>query len=184
MSDSDETVDKRRTFRDWRKIVVMNFGAIMAVGCAADLLRRWALDLGASPETRYKAGLLGFAFIGVACMWVVLSLRPRTVVDATGLTSIEVFSRRRVEWQDVKRLEVEKNPNSWLIRARLKDGSVVVFRRVRIRWWRKIPVSLSVAGHETWRMPPPEAPKALRVAFDEIKLRRRACRARADKRAD
>ncbi|HET8659228.1 MAG TPA: hypothetical protein VFM55_09550 [Micromonosporaceae bacterium] len=148
----------RRTLRYWPWLAMCAAGAVVFGGLVA-LTGSWALRTGSAVFLVVSAGLaLGFL---VLAGYTLASLRVRTVVDPTGATAVWPFSRERVEWAQVERLDVTHLLPGWVVRGWLTNRAVVLFichdthgRRPR-RW-------------ETFETPPVTAPRPLQQAYAEI----------------
>lgn len=109
------------------------------------------------------AGLLigGVLAVGFAVLtgYTAASLRVRTILDRTGVTSVEAFRRTRVPWARVTRLDVTHSLPGWAARAWSPEGEpVVVF--ICHDTHGKRPKSA-----RTFNQPPPEAPASLHHGF-------------------
>lgn len=148
----------RRTLRYWPWLAMCAAGAAVFGGLAV-LTGSWALRT-SSVAFLVVSAVLALGFLALAG-YTLASLRVRTVVDSTGTTAVWPFSRERVEWSQVERLDVTHLLPGWVVRGWRTDRAVVLFichdthgRRPQQR--------------ETFDTPPITAPRALQQAYAEI----------------
>jgi hypothetical protein len=133
-------------------VATLIFGALAFVAIAA-AIRTELTGL------RILNGLIGTG-LAVLAGYALASLQLRTRLDASGATAIWPFSRRRLAWDRIDRLDVAHLLPGWTVRGWSEDRPVVLF------------VCHDTSGRrprpETYDTPPPEAGRAMRDGYVHI----------------
>lgn len=146
---------ERFTLRYWPWLIMSTVGAA-AFAALGLLLGSVALNT-PNPITLLITGSFTI-LLAVLVVYTVASLRMRTVVDSSGVTTRGAFTRLYVPWAKVDRLDIMHSLPGWAVRAWMKDGQrAVVFLCHDTSGRRPKP--------ESFDEPPPHAPIALRDGF-------------------
>lgn len=146
---------EKLTLRYWPWLAMSMVGTV-AFGALALLFGLSAANTD-SMVTVAITGTVTIVLCGLV-IYTLASLRTRTVADRSGVTARTAFTRTRVDWSQVARLDVSHSMPGWAVRAWTEHGKAVIFlchdthgRRPQTR---------------SYDEPPPEAPIALRDGFE------------------
>jgi hypothetical protein len=109
-------------FWPWLVLCVVGIAAFAGLGFIAFYIASGR----ASTVSRVIAVLIG---LGLAALIVYLlaSLRTRTVLDREGGTAISAFRRERLRWSDVDRIDAVHILPGWAVRAWQGDAHMILF---------------------------------------------------------
>lgn len=157
MTDLFAGMADRRTLRYWPWLAMCAVGVAIFLALAA-LTGSWAVRTSSLIFLVVSAALaVGFL---VLAGYALASLRVRTIVDATGATAVWPFSRERIEWTQLERLDVAHLLPGWAVRGWRADRPVVVFICHDTHGGRP--------KRETFETPPVTAPRSLHQGYAEI----------------
>lgn len=149
-----------RVLRYWPWLV-MCVAAALVFGAVAGLALAGAVRT-ESWFLRIVDAALGLATATLA-VYAAASLQVRTRLDAQGVTTVWPFSRRRLDWRGIERLDVAHVLPGWTVRGWTENKPVVIFvchdthgRRPKV---------------ETFDEPPGHVPRKLREGYEEIERR-------------
>jgi hypothetical protein len=148
---------ERRTLRYWPWLILCILATLLFGGLA--FVTGSAAVTANSVGVRVFNGIIAIG-LGVLALYSIANLYVRTRLDAEGATAIWPFSRRRLQWRDVERLDVAHVLAGWVVRCWAGNQPVVIFICHDTHGKRPKP--------ETYDTPPVETPKTLHQGYAEI----------------
>jgi hypothetical protein len=148
---------ERRTLRYWPWLILCLVAVLVFGGLA--------FVTGSAAVTTSSLGvrvLNGIVAIGLSLLtlYALTNLYVRTRLDPEGATAIWPFSRRRLVWRDVERLDVAHVLAGWVVRCWCDNQPVVIFICHDTHGKRATP--------ETYDTPPVGTAKTLHQGYAEI----------------
>lgn len=149
----------RVILRFWPWLAMCAAGALVFGGLAWYVTYVMGHTSGVAP---FVVGAIFFSGFTALVIYCLASLRTHSVLDSTGCTARSAFSRTRVPWSQVQRLDVSHTLPGWSVRAWRRDGRpAVVFMCHDTH-------GSGQRRTEAFDQPPVQAPRALRDGYATI----------------